>query len=99
MKKILSILLVVAMVFAIVACGGNKPAETTGGTKDPNKNTSNSTTGTTTPPATTNPGFDEGDVVFTFGAISDIHLEKNTTYGTEAKFQAALNQLLAFADD
>lgn len=102
MKKILSLLLVLAMVFAIVACGGNKPAQTTAPTADPNKGTSgtsNSTTNTTQKPADTNPGFDEDNVVFTFGAISDIHLEKNSSYGTEAKFQAALSQLLAFADD
>ena len=102
MKKNLYLLLVVAMVFAIVACGGNKPAQTTAPTADPNKGTSgtsNSTTNTTQKPADTNPGFDEDNVVFTFGAISDIHLEKNSSYGTEAKFQAALSQLLAFADD
>ena len=102
MKKILSLLLVLAMVFAIVACGGNKPAQTTAPTADPNNGTSgtsNSTTNTTQKPADTNPGFDEDNVVFTFGAISDIHLEKNSSYGTEAKFQAALSQLLAFADD
>lgn len=99
MKKILSILLVLAMVFAIVACGGDKPAVTTDPTQGTSASTSSSTTNTTQKPADNNPGFDEDNVVFTFGAISDIHLEKNSSYGTEAKFAEALNQLLAFADE
>ncbi len=102
MKKILSLLLVVAMVLAIVACGGIGGTKTT----EPAKGTQGTTEGTTTgTQATTgstivvNPGFDADDVVFTFGAISDIHLEKNSSYGTEQKFVNALNQLLAFTDE
>ncbi len=98
MKKILSLLLVVAMVLAIVACGGIGGTTTT----EPTKGTQGTTTGTTATTGSTvevNPGFDADDVVFTFGAISDIHLEKNNSYGTEQKFVNALNQLLAFTDE
>ncbi len=98
MKKILSLLLVVAMVLAIVACGGLGGTKTT----EPAKGTQGTTEGTTATTGSTvevNPGFNADDVVFTFGAISDIHLEKNSSYGTEQKFVNALNQLLAFTDE
>ncbi len=96
MKKILSLLLVVAMVFAIVACDGLGDTTTTAGTTTAGTTGTQATTGST---VEVNPGFDEDDVVFTFGAISDIHLEKNSSYGTEQKFVNALNQLLAFTDE
>jgi len=104
MKKIISLLLALTMVFAVVACG---PASTTttgtAGTTDTTATTAGTTgttgttetTGTTggiTPPPVV--GFDENNVVITFGAISDIHLESK---GNDAKFKQALSTLKAFA--
>lgn len=82
MKKIISLLLVLTMLFAAVACSTTV-------------NTTGSTTGSTTPPPENN-GFDESNVVLTFGAISDIHLE---TSGSDAKFENALSTISAYTQD
>ena len=84
MKKIISLLLVFAMLFAVAAC---TPASTTGG--------AGNTTGSTTPKPENN-GFDEKNIVLTFGAISDIHLE---TSGHDSKFEKALSTLSEYTQD
>ena len=109
MKKIISLLLVLAMVFAVVACGTTPttapttaPNGTTNGTTGGTNGTTggtNGTSSTTTKPTTpTKTEFDENNIVLTFAAISDIHLEKNSSYNTEAKFQQALTTLLSYAE-
>ena len=66
---------------------------TTNSTANPN---TTGTTNTTATPGTTNPPiiptgeFDDDNIVLSFGAISDIHLERE---GSLAKFKKALSQL------
>lgn len=101
MKKIIAFLLVAIMVLGVVACGGTADVVTTTDTQATTQGTTAGTTAGTTTGTTTvvNPGFDENDIVLTFGAISDIHLEKNSSYNTEAKFAAALNVLAQYTED
>lgn len=106
MKKIISLVLVAMMLFAVVACGNNGDVTTTTGATTAGTTAGNTTSGTTattqgttTTTTVVNPGFDENEIVLTFGAISDIHLEKNKSYDTENKFAAALNTLAQFADE
>ncbi|MBQ9746104.1 MAG: metallophosphoesterase [Clostridia bacterium] len=109
MKKIISLLLVFAMIFAVAACGNTETTVTTAGTNGTTAGTNGTTDGTTAstegttsttekPTTPTVTEFDEDDVVLTFAAISDIHLEKNKSYDTEAKFSQALSTLLSFSD-
>ena len=109
MKKIISLLLVLAMVFAVVACGTTPTTApttapngttngTTGGTNGTTGGTNGTSSTTTKPNTPTKTEFDENNIVLTFAAISDIHLEKNSSYNTEAKFQQALTTLLTYAE-
>jgi hypothetical protein len=106
MKKIISLLLVFAMVFAVVACNSTGTTETTEttvttGTTESTAGTTAGTTGTTETTGTTGSvtpppaeGFDENNVVLSFAAISDIHIE---TSGSSDKFAKALKTLAAYA--
>jgi hypothetical protein len=100
MKKIISLFLVFAMVFAVVACTPTSTTVTTettvttgttGTTGTTNSTGTTSTTGTVTPPAPE--GFNEDKVVLAFAAISDIHIE---TSGSDAKFRKALQTINSY---
>ncbi len=106
MKKIISLLLVFAMIFAVAACGnsnttgtagttdGTTAGTTPGATSGTTTGTNGTTAGTTPPPE--NKGFDESNIVLTFAAISDIHLESSSHH---AKFEKALSTLAEYAQD
>ena len=100
MKKILAFLLAAGMLFGICACGtvkdnettasSGKPGETTAGSEDPE-----TTAGHVDPdlPKT----FDSDNIVFSFAAISDMHIANSTTDAAAKKLESALNQLKAQA--
>jgi D-tyrosyl-tRNA(Tyr) deacylase len=67
---------------------------TPGATSGTTTGTNGTTAGTTTPPE--NKGFDESNIVLTFAAISDIHLESSSHH---AKFEKALSTLAEYAQD
>ena len=84
MKKFLLLLLCVAMMTTIVACGGTQTPEMpedTSGTNDSEDS-----------PDSAKKTFDENNVVLSFGAISDIHITGNND-DSVSKFRAALTQL------
>lgn len=92
MKKFLSILLSAILTFGLVACNTTPPENTTS-----SESTSSSEQ---TPPANTpDPTkiFDENNIVFSFAALSDIHLGNNTSDVEENKFKNALLQIKEFA--
>lgn len=76
--------------------GTTDPTDTTNTTGTTNTTVKPDTTGATAAPDTTNPPiiptgeFDDDNIVLSFGAISDIHLERE---GSLAKFKKALSQL------
>lgn len=123
MKKIFSLILAVALMVSVAACGNNAVKKTTastetttptdgttsaGTTTSPSSGTTNTTATTGTTKTTSTQGttsgstastvtptkpvvsFDEDNIVLSFGAISDIHLERG---GSIQKFQNALQQL------
>ena len=94
MKRLLSAFLAVLLTFSLVACNTPKdPAQTTESssstssttstTQDPSQNEQPNTTGV----------FDESKIVFSFGAISDIHIGRNNNVLERNKFKNALQQL------
>ena len=91
MKKILSAFLTAVLTLGLVAC--NTP-------KDPVETTGSSTSGSTQKPTTgeqvdTTNVFDETKIVFSFAAISDVHIDGNASGRT--KFKNALRQLKDYA--
>ena len=95
MKKFLSAFLAVLLMFSLVACNTPKdPAQTT--------ESSSSTSSTTQNPSqneqpNTAGVFDESKIVFSFGAISDIHIGRNNNTLERNKFKNALQQLKDYA--
>ncbi len=92
MKKILALLLAAILTFSLVACN-NTPAENTTASSE-------SSSSEQTPPANTpDPTkiFDENKIVFSFAAISDIHIGNDSTNVEENKFKEALLQIKEFA--
>ena len=88
MKKILSVFLALLLTFSLVACNTPKdPAQTT----DPSS--------IQTPNEQTDPTkvFDESKIVFSFGAISDIHIGRSGDALEKNKFKNALLQLKEYA--
>lgn len=89
MKKFLSAVLAVILIFGLAACNTSKnpeqTTETTSGTPSQNEQTD------------TTKNFDETKIVFSFAAISDIHLGNDTSNKEENKFKNALTQLKNYA--
>ena len=92
MKKILSILLAAILTFSLVACNNTPPANTTSSTE--NSSSEQTSSGNE---VDTSKIFDETKIVFSFAAISDIHLGNNTSDVEENKFKNALLQIKEFA--
>lgn len=92
MKKILALLLAAILTFSLVACN-NTPAENT--TASSESSSSEQTPPVNTPDSTTI--FDETKIVFSFAAISDIHIGNNSSNIEENKFKDALLQIKEFA--
>ncbi len=88
MKKFLSVFLVLIMIFGLVSCKPNNPDQTTESTTD--KQPTNEQQDPTTV-------FDETKIVFSFAAISDIHIGNDTSNKEENKFKNALLQLKEYA--
>ena len=97
MKKFLSAFLAVLLMFSLVACNTPKdPAQTT------ESSSSSSTSSTTQNPSqneqpNTTGVFDESKIVFSFAAISDIHIGRNNNTLERNKFKNALQQLKEYA--
>lgn len=101
MKKLLSLLLVVAMLFAVASCAGgeNKTTDTTVGTDnttDPSEQTTGSSDQTTDNAVTPSKDFDENNIILSFAAISDTQ-HKYPNIDTLEKFKSALQQLSTYA--
>ena len=93
MKKFLSLFLVLVMIFGLVACKPNNTDQTTesttsgSSTQDPSQNEQ----------PNNSKAFDESKIVFSFGAISDIHIGRNANELEKNKFKSALQQLKEYA--
>ncbi|MBQ3489224.1 MAG: metallophosphoesterase [Clostridia bacterium] len=107
MKKFLSLILVVIMMFSLAACNNTGDTETTA-PASPTENTSSSESSSSEssssseqkPPENENDTtkvFDENKIVFSFAAISDIHIGNDTSNRDETQFKNALLQIKAFA--
>jgi len=83
MKKFLAVLLAVIMTLSLVACNpGNDSDQTTGNQGSQNGGNADS-----------DKLFDESKIVFSFAAISDIHIGNDSTSREENYFKKALAQL------
>ncbi len=101
MKKLLSLLLVVAMLFAVASCAGgeNKTTDTnvgTDNTTDHSEQTTGSSDQTTDNAVTPSKDFDENNIILSFAAISDTQ-HKYPNIDTLEKFKSALQQLSTYA--
>lgn len=98
MKKLLSIIFILCFVLTLAACGENpvytEPTETSSQTE-----ATQGTTAEDNPPVIVKSDvFDETKIVFSFGAISDVHIANaNSADTANQKFLKALNQLKAKA--
>lgn len=99
MKKFLAILLAAILTFSLVACNDTTPETTTASTESSSSESSSSSSEQNPPANTPDPTkvFDETKIVFSFAAISDIHLGNNTKDTEEEKFKNALLQIKEFA--
>ena len=92
MKKILSLLLAAILTFSLAACNTTPPENSTSSTESSSsENTSSGNEVDTTKV------FDESKIVFSFAAISDIHLGNDANDVEENKFKSALLQIKDFA--
>ena len=91
MKKFLSAFLAAVLTLGLVACKPNTTDQTTASTSS----SSTSSTSDTQKPEqpSVNAVFDESKIVFSFAAISDIHIGRDTNNVEENKFKSALLQL------
>ncbi|MBR6743857.1 MAG: metallophosphoesterase [Clostridia bacterium] len=89
MKKFLSAFLAAVLTLGLVSCKPNPTDQTTAST------TASSTNSDTQKPEQPNVNavFDESKIVFSFAAISDIHIGRDTNNVEENKFKSALLQL------
>ncbi len=93
MKKFLSVFLAAILTLGLVACKPPADTSTTGSstsastTQDPSQNGQPDTSAI----------FDETKIVFSFAAISDIHIGRDTNNMEENKFKSALQQLKEYA--
>lgn len=87
MKKFLAFLLAAGMLIGITACGTTQDNETTVDTKD-TETTSLSHTDPDFPKT-----FDPENIVFSFAAISDMHIANSTTDAAAKKLENAFIQL------
>ena len=94
MKKFLSILLSAILTFGLVACNTTPPENTTSSTESSSSEQTSSGNEVDTTKI-----FDENNIVFSFAAISDIHLGNNTSDVEENKFKSALQQIKKFGVD
>ena len=101
LKKIIALVLLLALASLIVACASSTPSTTTTSANavitTPQNNVTTTGAVTTAPQTPTEPSgeFDENNITFSFGALSDIHLTGNATK-TE-KFLSAITQLKSLA--
>lgn len=101
LKKIIALVLLLALASLIVACASSTPSTTTTSANavitTPQNNVTTTGAVTTAPQTPSEPSgeFDETNIAFSFGAISDVHISGKATQ-TE-KFVSALNQLKKLA--
>ena len=93
MKKILSLLLAAILTFSLAACNTTPPESTTGSTTE-SSSSENTSSGNE---IDTTKVFDETKIVFSFAAISDIHIGNDANNVEENKFKSALLQIKEFA--
>lgn len=106
-KKILAAVLCASMAISFAACGNTETTTDTVATTDTNVTTA--TTVTTTEAQTTqttqttqslpdlsNKNFDASNIVLSFGALSDVHINETNKDGEE-KFKSAILRLIAEA--
>ena len=99
MKKFLSILLSAILTFGLVACNTTPPENTSSSESSSSESTSSSEQTSSGNEVDTTKIFDENNIVFSFAAISDIHLGNNTSDVEENKFKSALQQIKEFGVD
>ena len=97
MKKFLSILLSAILTFGLVACNTTPPENTSSSESSSSESTSSSEQTSSGDKVNTTKIFDENNIVFSFAAISDIHLGNDTSNVEENKFKSALQQIKEFA--
>ena len=97
MKKFLSILLAAILTFSLVACNNTPPANTSESSSSSSESTSSSEQTSSGNEVDTTKIFDETKIVFSFAAISDIHIGNDASNVEENKFKSALLQIKDFA--
>ena len=97
MKKFLAFLLAAGMLTGIAACGTTKDNDTTTSSEKPSETTAGSEDPGTTSPSYTDPDlpktFDSDNIVFSFAAISDMHIANSATDTAAKKLENAFAQL------
>ncbi len=102
MKKFLSILLVAILMFSLVACNNTGNTETTAPSSSSDSTSSSESSSSSEqkqPEDEVDPKkiFNENKIVFSFAAISDIHIGNDTSNRDENHFKNALLQIKSFA--
>ena len=97
MKKILSLLLAAILTFSLAACNTTPPENSTSSTESSTTESSSSENTSSGNEVDTTKVFDESKIVFSFAAISDIHLGNDANDVEENKFKSALLQIKDFA--
>ncbi len=96
MKKILALILAVAFIVLSAACGnaGTGTTDTSGTTEaTPGTTAGNQTTDTGALTPEPDDGFDEDNIVLSFGALSDVHINSGNPTDSKNKFTSALSRL------
>ena len=88
MKKFLSILLSAILTFGLVACNTTPPENTSSSESSSYESTSSSEQTSSGDKVDTTKIFDENNIVFSFAAISDIHLGNNASDIEEITFKS-----------
>ena len=97
MKKILSLLLAAILTFSLAACNTTPPENSASSTESSTTESSSSENTSSGNEVDTTKVFDESKIVFSFAAISDIHLGNDANDVEENKFKSALLQIKDFA--